>query len=146
MSQDPELSARQLEQARKEKVILRGIALFVVLSPFLWGAACVLEHRRGSRFYDASLKVVRGDRETLTRSEVRKILSAAGSEVEFSFMNEIREFGDPSTTGDTTIVPASGDGFCYKVIPVEPSLMTECLFVAYDKSDRIIWTHYVIED
>jgi hypothetical protein len=141
----PSIKARQLEQARKNRLIVRNMALFVVVVPVLWGAACVLEHRKMSWFSDKVDAILKSNPKELTKDKVRSIMDGPGSRTDFKLQPEIREsvIGE---SGDRAIYPADGEAFCQWPMYFDPGMMAMCIHVAYDKSDRVLWTYSVLLD
>lgn len=145
MVQDPELKARQLEQGLKNKLIVRNMALFAVVAPILWGAACLVEHRKMSWFSNKVDTILNSSPNELSRDRVRSIMDGPGSRTAFKFQPDIRD-AVAGESGDRTIYPSDGEAFCQWPIGFDPGMMPKCLHVGYDKSDRVLWTYSVLLD
>lgn len=144
MFSDPSIKARQLEQARKNKLIVRNMALFAVTMPVLWGAGCILDHRKMSFFSDSVDVILASNPNRLTKKELHRIMGRSGETELFKLQPSIREslFGE---SGHRAIYPTSGEAFCQSSA-LDPGIIPQCIHVAYDKSDRVLWTYAVLVD
>lgn len=120
------------------------MALFAVTMPVLWGAGCILDHRKMSFFSDCVDVILASNPNRLTKKDVHRIMGRSGEADLFKLQPTIREslFGE---SGNRALYPTSGEVFCQSSV-LDPGIWPICLHVAYSESDQVLWTYAVLAD
>lgn len=133
-----------LQKADLDKQFALFIGFIFLFLPCLWGTGCLMDHRKMSRFSENVDVILKSRPQDLTRAKVKDLMDGVGSKAEFELQPAFREMlvGE---SGNRAIHPSDGEAFCQSSA-LDPGIIPQCIHIAYDKSDRVLWTYAVLVD